>query len=242
MTHDKALELWPLEKGHTRFILVRHGETHWNRERRFQGFTDIPLNANGLSQAKALANRLAQIQKQAKGKQLFDACYTSDLSRAHDTASELCKACSFETMTTRAELRERHYGDMAGLTGDEMAEQFPHAFKGVAKRDPNQNIPNGETLLAFYSRIVNEFQKISQAHSEQSVLIVAHGGVLDCLYRHVQSLPLEPKRDWLLPNTALNIVDCSPDQSYTIQMWADVSHCETQEWSKNLDEVDGRVA
>ncbi|MDX1669440.1 MAG: histidine phosphatase family protein [Limnobacter sp.] len=242
MSQDPAHALWPVNKDTTRFLLIRHGETDWNRERRFQGFTDIPLNAAGLKQAKALAERFAQLQKQAKKSLFFSACYSSDLSRAQHTASVLCKACAFEPITSTTNLRERDYGDMAGLTGDDMAKQFPDAFAGVSQRDPHQLIPNGETLAQFNSRIISEFQTIEHAHPGQTVLIVAHGGVLDCIFRYVKGLPLEPKRDWLLPNTALNVVDCIPGHGYVIQMWADVYHCEASEWSKNLDEVDGRVA
>lgn len=233
-------ELWPVKKDHTRFILVRHGETDWNRERRFQGFTDIPLNQNGQAQAKALAQRFADLGQEVGRSTLFDVCYTSDLSRAYDTAQALANRHS--NLHIESALRERHYGDMSGLTGDEMAEQFPEAFRGVAHRDPDQTIPGGESLQAFYDRIVAAFLKIQQQHTGQSVLIVAHGGVLDCLYRHAKQIALQPKRDWLLPNTALNIVDHTPENQYLVQLWADVSHTNASDWAKNLDEVDGRVA
>lgn len=238
MTSVEAL--WPVQKGHTRFILVRHGETDWNRERRFQGFTDIALNENGRAQAQALAKRFSQLGQKISQPSLFDICYTSDLSRAHDTAQALLTPKS--TLCIEPSLRERHYGDLSGLTGDEMGTQYPEAFKGVAQRQPDQAIPGGESLQTFYDRIINTFLDIQSKHVGQSVLIVAHGGVLDCLYRHAKQIDLQPKRDWLLPNTALNIIDHTPENEYLVQLWADVSHTSASDWAKNLDEVDGRVA
>lgn len=238
MTHLHTL--WPVPPGHTRFILVRHGETDWNRQRRFQGFTDVALNSKGKAQAQALSMRFASLGEQIGKASVFDVCYTSDLSRAHETALALSNSQSH--LYIKKELRERHYGDMSGLTGDEMSQHFPEAFKGVAQRVPDQAIPGGESLQTFYNRIIDSFLKIKDNHPEQTVLIVAHGGVLDCIYRHARQIPLEPKRDWLLPNTALNIIDHTPENQYLVQLWADVSHTQASDWAKNLDEVDGRVA
>lgn len=240
MTEVKAHTLWPVTAGHTRLLLVRHGETDWNRERRFQGHIDIPLNDQGIKQAQALASRLKELADQTNMQNLFDVCYSSDLSRAHDTAQTL--TAGFEAPKVETNLRERNYGELAGRTGNEMSEQFPEAFHGLSNRIPDAPINGGESLSQFNTRILTALNDILGRHPGESILIVAHGGVLDCIYRFCTEHPLEPPRRWLLPNTALNIIDFPELGKPILQLWADVSHTDASDWAKNLDEVDGRVA
>jgi broad specificity phosphatase PhoE len=106
----------------TRFCLIRHGETDWNRERRLQGHLDIPLNPRGLQQAEQLAQALAQQQL------AFSALHVSELTRARQTATAISRQLGLPLQTHPA-LKERHYGAFQGHTFDEAREHIPHAYR-----------------------------------------------------------------------------------------------------------------
>ncbi len=197
-----------------RLCVVRHGETGWNAERRLQGHTDIPLNDTGLAQARATAQLLADHR--------FDAAYTSDLKRAADTARAICT--SGPSPTPRAELRERHYGVFQGLTYAEAAQQHPETYRHFEARTPDVPFPgNGESLAAFAERIRNAFEQIADNHPGQTILVVAHGGVLDILYRLASGRSLQAPRDFKIPNAALNWLRRSP-AGWTIEAWGQEAH------------------
>ncbi len=129
----------------THIVLVRHGETDWNRERRLQGQLDVPLNVQGLEQAAQLGKALAG--------ERFDAVYASDLSRAKQTAQALADRVG-ATVRDDAGLRERHYGQFEGLTYAEVAEKHPAEFAAWQERVPDFAPPGGETLTGFHERAV----------------------------------------------------------------------------------------
>ena len=230
--------LWTKPEGSTRLIVVRHGETQWNQEKRFQGHVDIPLNERGIEQAYLLRARLERIAHSANVPvgQLYAVCVSSDLNRAHHTAKVLHGPNPTPLVST-PELRERHYGHLSGLTSDEMQAQFPHAFHGLKNRMPEAELTGGESLLGFYHRITSQVRRLIEQHRNQTILLVAHGGVLDCMYRLAQGEPLHTLRSWLLPNCALNVIDHHPEGHFTVPLWADVNHL----LEDAGDEVDGRV-
>lgn len=222
----------------TQVLLVRHGETDWNREKRFQGHTDIALNAQGVEQAQLLAQRLRQVEA-ALGHPLFSQVVHSDLSRASHTAGILTGGDNgIQTHQDRG-LRERHYGHLAGLTGDEMQAKCPSEFAHLKNRDPDGLITGGESLSQFYRRVVATYESILAKAQGHRLLIVAHGGVLDCIYRHCTNHPLQPARSWLLPNCALNVIYHPAQGPATVRLWADTSHLQGPQ---GRDEVDGRIA
>ncbi|QID18485.1 histidine phosphatase family protein [Nitrogeniibacter mangrovi] len=197
-----------------RFCVVRHGETGWNAEHRLQGHTDIPLNDTGHAQARATAALLAR--------QRFDAAYTSDLRRAADTARAICG----EQLAAEARqaLRERHYGAFQGLTHAEARARHPEAFRHFEARTPDAPFPgNGERLTDFAERIRTAFEDIARAHPGQTVLVVAHGGVLDILHRLASGRPLDAPRDFRIPNAALNWLRRDA-HGWHIDRWADEGH------------------
>jgi len=178
-----------------RICVVRHGETGWNAEHRLQGHTDIPLNDTGRAQALATAALLAG--------ERFDAAYTSDLQRAFDTARAICT--DGPPPRPREALRERHYGIFQGLTYAEAEATHPEAYRHFKSRTPDFVFPgNGESLAGFAERIRTAFETIADQHPGQTVLVVAHGGVLDILHRLASGRPLAAARDFKIPNAALN--------------------------------------
>ena len=222
----------------TRFILVRHGETDWNKEKRFQGHTDISLNAHGMQQAKLIQRYFNQLEK--TGLTLYQHCVTSDLSRAHTTANTI-HGEKLPSSFLNKDLRERHYGHLAGLTGDEMQAKSPDEFYSLRNRVPDAQLEGGETLRQFYERVVSAFQQIAVAQQGKSILLVAHGGVLDCIYRHCAGESLEKQREWQLPNCALNLIELDSQGKCTNLLWAWTGHLSHDDTSQNMDEVDGRI-
>ena len=219
----------------TRFILVRHGETDWNKEKRFQGHTDIALNAHGLQQAQRVRLCFEQYDK------LYQHCVSSDLDRAHTTARTI-HGNKTPAIVLNQGLRERDYGHLSGMTGDEMHEKSPQEFASLRSRVPNAPLLGGESLTQFYHRVVSEFEQIAREQQGHTTLLVAHGGVLDCIYRHCTGEPLEKQRDWQLPNCALNVVEIDPQGNKSVKLWAWTEHLNDDEPSQNMDEVDGRIA
>jgi broad specificity phosphatase PhoE len=145
----------------TEILLARHGETDWNNGRRVQGHTDIPLNAAGVAQARVLAEQLAT--------EPLIAVFSSDLSRALDTATVVADAHALE-VTVDPRLREKNFGTWEGLTDLEIAERFPDAVRG--------QWGDGETTDEVAERVLGVLDRIRRLHPDGSVLVVSHGGPL----------------------------------------------------------------
>lgn len=199
-----------------RLCLVRHGETSWNAEHRLQGHTDIPLNATGRAQAEATAALLAAHR--------FDAAYTSDLARAADTARAIGRRIGLDAQPLTA-LRERHYGAFQGLTYEEAQARHPDDYALFKARHPDHPLPQGgESLSAFARRIADALDTLVQRHSGEQILVVAHGGVLDIIYRIASGRPLSAPRDFRIPNAALNWLRHDAPARWSIEQWAEEAH------------------
>lgn len=153
----------------TKLLLVRHGETDWNLARRVQGHTDRPLNDTGRAQARALADELRDVA--------LDAVYSSDLSRAEETARILAGRLGLP-VGTLLELRERSFGTWEGLTDTEVFERFPEARRG--------QWGDGETTEELDERVLAALRRIARDHPGGTVLVVAHGGPLRSVLRHCE--------------------------------------------------------
>lgn len=200
----------------TRFCIIRHGETDWNRERRLQGHTDIPLNGQGHQQARQLQQALAQTGL------TFDALHVSDLTRTQQTAAPLAELYQL-TPHYHAELRERHYGQYQGLTYAEIQQQWPQHYPRIESRDPDYDMEGGESLNHFRQRIISCFSRLAQSHPAQTLLVVTHGGVLEILHRTASGTPLNTPRNFPIPNAALNWVTYN-EGVWMLEKWADESH------------------
>jgi probable phosphoglycerate mutase len=200
----------------TRILAIRHGETAWNVETRLQGHLDIPLNDTGLLQADQLARALT-------GRETVDAIYASDLSRAHTTAQALALAMG-HSVRTHVGLRERHFGVFQGRTFAEVESEWPEHAVQWRKRTPDWAPPGGgESLLRLHARIVDTVNELAAQHTGQQLVLVAHGGVLDVLYRAATRLDLQAPRTWSLTNTAVNRLLWTPE-GLSLVGWGDTSH------------------
>lgn len=149
----------------THVYLVRHGETAWNRERRFQGHQDVPLSPAGLFQAERLAQRLKS--------ETFDAVYSSDLKRAVQTAEIVARELALPVVTLKG-LRERFMGEWEGLTQEEVAARFPDWPGRIVEGK------NGiESLSALQERMMNQLEHLVGLHRGGRILAVSHGGSIN---------------------------------------------------------------
>ncbi|MCP3722106.1 histidine phosphatase family protein [Paraburkholderia sp. CNPSo 3272] len=207
----------------TQILFIRHGETDWNRIKRIQGHIDIPLAESGLAQAQQLAARLAEeVQSGAR----LDAIWSSDLLRAQQTAQPIAEALGLPMQLTEG-LRERNYGAFQGHDSDEIAERFPDEYAHWQTRDPGFAPPEGESQREFYHRVLHALEPILAMHPGGRIACVAHGGVLDCVYRFASGLALDAPRAWPLLNTSVNIVDFERGEYVTqarVVAWGDVAH------------------
>ena len=201
----------------TRIIAIRHGETDWNAATRIQGLTDIALNANGVEQARQLGAALANED--------IDAVYASDLSRAADTAQAIATHHKL-TVHTHTGLRERHFGYFEGLTWAAIEAKHPKDALAWRSRDTHFAPAGGESLVALKARVVNTLNELAAKHIGQHIVIAAHGGILDQLYRLANNLDLQTKRDWHLGNAAVNRLLWTPE-SLSLVIWGDTGHLHT---------------
>lgn len=198
----------------TELVLVRHGETDWNAQGRIQGQLDIPLNATGLAQAAAVGARLRE--------QHFDAVYASDLQRAMQTARPVVQGVERE-IRREPRLRERHFGALQGLTGEEAQQQQSRVWQAYKSRGPQADLGGGESLLVFSRRVVDFIDQVLQAHAGGRVLLISHGGVLDMAYRHATGMPLGIQRDFPIYNASVNVL-LRNGARWDIAAWGDISH------------------
>jgi probable phosphoglycerate mutase len=212
----------------TRILAIRHGETAWNVDTRIQGQLDIPLNETGRWQAERLARAVAD--------EGVSAIYSSDLLRAYQTAQAIAQATGLP-VSTEAALRERGFGDFQGQTYKEIEAKWPEAAQRWRKRDPDFSPGHsGESLRVFFERCVTVATRLAAAHPGETIALVAHGGVMDCLYRAASRLGLQAARSWQLGNASINRLLYTPG-GFTLVGWSDTSHLD----DGSLDESNDRV-
>lgn len=202
----------------TTILLIRHGETAWNAEKRLQGHLDIALNAEGERQAALLGAALAG--------EPIDHIISSDLQRARQTAEALAHVRGAKVGIDPA-LRERCYGGFEGLLYSEIAARFPREFAAWQARDVDAELPpgnnRGESFREFYERTTGAIARHAAAHAGKTIALVAHGGVLECAYRAALGLSLETPRDFKVLNASVNRF-VMEEGVLKLVSWGEVSH------------------
>jgi probable phosphoglycerate mutase len=210
----------------TRILAIRHGETAWNVDTRIQGHLDIPLNEAGRWQAQRLARALAT-------RDTIHAIYTSDLLRAHDTARAIADATG-APLAAHPGLRERGFGVFEGKTYVEIEATWPEESERWRQRDPDWAPQGGESLTQVRARIERSLHELVVRHPDEQIVLVAHGGVMDQLYRIATGQDLQAPRTWQLTNTAVNRLLWT-SQGLSLVGWADTTHLDDE----SLDEIAG---
>lgn len=202
----------------TTLLLIRHGETAWNAERRLQGHLDIPLNPEGERQARLLAAALAS--------EPLDLIVSSDLMRAQQTAQAIAELRGMP-LQVEPGLRERCYGGFEGLLYSEIEARYPCEFAAWQARDIDAILPQGqncgETFRDFFARATDAILALARAHPGRTLALVAHGGVLECAYRLAQGLPLETPRTFKVFNASVNRFVLEEGR-LVLTSWGEVGH------------------
>ena len=215
----------------TRIIAVRHGETDWNVQTRLQGHTDIALNATGQWQARQVALTLADED--------IARIYASDLSRAQATAQAIADHHPSEAVRSvhlHPGLRERGFGLFEGHTYADIAAQWPEDSLRWKQREPHFAPPGGETPVQVMERVDQTIRALAAQHLGEQIVVVAHGGVMDMLYRLATRQTVSAARTWELGNTAINRLLWTPD-GLTLVGWADTRHLDAGAAGTVRDEI-----
>ncbi len=149
----------------TRFVLIRHGQTEWNREERYRGRADIPLNDVGLRQARRLAAALADTP--------VAAVYASPLQRCLQTAEPIARRHGLQVQPLEG-LLDIHYGRWQGLTPAEAAEQYPELYRLWLTSPGRVRFPDGEGLKDVRARATSALAELTDRHAGQTVVLVSH--------------------------------------------------------------------
>ena len=202
-----------------KLIIVRHGETEWNKQDKAMGQLDSPLTPKGFQQAYAIANRLRRLS--------FTTLYSSDLGRAVQTANIIAEICG-KNVIFDSELREWNMGIFQGFTFSEMDEKFPKERQDHKQMRYEYVIPAGESLRQCRDRGYRALNRIAERHLDETVVVVTHGFVLMNFCEMVFNLP--PGNGW--PFKLHHASFCSfeyVNRCWSLVVWNDTSHLETMD-------------
>ena len=198
-----------------RWYLVRHGETAWNATGKVQGHTDVELSGQGRLQARKLATRLNDVS--------FHAAYSSDLSRAIETAGLLLEGRGLSAEPL-AQLREAAYGEWEGLTPEEISQRYPAEYQRYMARSTETGAPSGETVQDVSRRAHEAIGILRRRHAlTDDLLIVGHSGSLRALLHALVGLPLTMFWSFRVAPCSLSVVTVH-EETATVDLWNDTSH------------------
>lgn len=175
----------------TVFLLVRHGETDWNIEGRWQGQIDVPLNEKGIEQSR----RIAKTFRYKK----IDRIYSSDLSRAYDTAQAIERITGIK-VEIDARLREIHQGEWQGLLVSEIQERYRHEFEQRIEDPLGVAPPGGETARQVQERVLEFIHEVTAKYPQNTIAVVSHGFTIAVIVANVRMLPIETVWDLIPQN------------------------------------------
>jgi broad specificity phosphatase PhoE len=208
-----------------RLILVRHGETEWNRQSRIIGHTEIALNDTGRKQAELLA--------QALRNEKVSAIYASPLQRTRETAAEISRVLGVQVEFDDA-LKEIAAGDIDGMTFEEVAERHSDFFKHWMSGDPSLRLPGGESFMDLRDRAWPALQRIVAEHNGDDVIVVSHTLAIMSIVASALGMEIADFRRIRLNVASISILEFK-DQAASLLLFNDTCH-----W-KGLERNDGGV-
>lgn len=199
----------------TEIIIIRHGETEWNKTGRFQGHSDVPLSAEGRAQAAMLGENLAVDH--------VDMIYASDLTRAMETAAPLAQRFGLEVISD-PQLRELNFGAWEGRNFNDVNAENPNAMKNFYTDPEQADIPESEPFPEFQRRIAGRVREIVAQERGKRIVIVSHGASIRILLADILSMPI--RSIWHLSqlNTAVNKIRFEDDGFAVVTLMNDTSH------------------
>lgn len=198
-----------------KLLLVRHGLTEFNSTRRFAGYSDVELSAEGQRQVERLRDRLAN--------EKIDVIYCSDLKRAWATAKVISSERKVEIVPC-SELREINYGDAEGLTFDEISRRYPELAQAIRNFNLELKFPGGESFAGFIQRTITFLDKLEKHEPSSTILVVSHSGALRVLLCDLLGIDQNHWRQIGCANASLSIVDTYPARGAIISLLNDTSH------------------
>jgi len=165
----------------TRLCLVRHGQTDWNLEGRYQGQSDVPLNENGQAEAKSLIEQLDG--------NIFSAVYSSDLIRARQTAEGIADHVGL-TVRIEPRLREINQGEWEGVLVEDIKARYEEIWSQRTEDPANVRPPGGETVREVATRVYAALDDIAHIFPNGQVLIVSHGLSIATAICHDRGIPI----------------------------------------------------
>jgi 2,3-bisphosphoglycerate-dependent phosphoglycerate mutase len=197
-------------------MLVRHGQSTWNREHRIQGQLDPPLSTEGRRQAKLVGRRLA-------GRRI-EGFYASDLKRAWETAQAIAAAIGLDPQPSPG-LREIYLGEWEGLRTEELAQRFPDAWARWNEEPDWDLVPGGEGAGPFETRVAAALDAIFERHGHGDVLVVTHGGVIQVALHRVVGRPSHGLFPFKIQNASISVIE-KRDGRMIIDGSNDIAHLE----------------
>eukprot|EP00056_Hartaetosiga_gracilis_P020503 m.19844 g.19844 ORF g.19844 m.19844 type:complete len:203 (+) comp8507_c1_seq2:36-644(+) len=196
-----------------RLLIVRHGETDWNREKRLQGHIDTDLSDVGIEQAEKAGEYLSNHS--------FHAVYASDLKRAVNTAKAICSTAGIENeIETTPSFRERHFGVLSGNTIDYCCVHFKDVFQRIKEVD--YQLPEGESIRQFRERVAHGLELLASEHKGETVMLVTHGGTVRAILHHV--LGDKVGCNLHIKNTSLTEVTWCEENGWNMNFYNAVPH------------------
>jgi alpha-ribazole phosphatase len=180
-----------------KIYLVRHGETDWNRQMRFQGQRDIPLNENGKNQARLLSEYLSTKN--------FTAIFASPLSRAWETAKIIAGKHSLTPEAVEG-LQEMHFGNWEGKIYKEMNETDRLVMEQWFSDPVSNHIPGGESLKQFQKRIQHHYDLLLDNHPAGNLVVITHGGAIKIIVAGILEIPLSKISRLRLLTASLTVI------------------------------------
>lgn len=199
-----------------RLIIVRHGETEWNKQGKAMGQLDSSLTAQGIQEAHAIAKRLSHFP--------FTTCYSSDLGRAAKTANIIVEMCD-KTIVFDSDLREWNMGIFQRFTIPEMREKFPQERRDYERIGYDYVVPKGESISQCKARSIRVLNRIADQHPSEIVVVVTHGYVLMVFFEMVLGLPPRSIGRYKLNHASFSAFDYV-DEAWSLVVWNDRSHLE----------------
>ena len=199
-------------------MLVRHGQSTWNREHRIQGQLDPPLSPEGLRQAELLGARLA-------GRK-FAGFYASDLKRAFETAQAIGALAAGVQPEAMTSLREIYLGEWEGLRTEEIEQRFPEAWAAWVEEPDWDVVPGGEGAASFETRVTSALDEIFRRHLHGDVLVVTHGGVIQVALHSVVGKPSRGLFPFKIQNASISLIE-KRDGRMVIAGVNDIAHLES---------------
>ncbi|HOB29655.1 MAG TPA: histidine phosphatase family protein [Bacillota bacterium] len=198
----------------TTIILIRHGETDWNKKNVFRGLKDIPLNENGLRQAHKTTAALQKVPVKA--------VYSSPLSRAFETATIIAKAKGLEPVIEEP-FNDISFGLWEGRLVDEVAREYPEEFKRWVDAPHLWKAPEGDSLTAVKERAWSRLEELSREHEKETLVVVSHRVVLMLLL--IAALGMDDSKFWNLEQSpcAINVLT-KKDGRYLLSKFNESCH------------------